>query len=89
MEVLDEFYNLERNGDEQDFFITQKINLPRGRVVREDSLKSSPSHGFRKITRGRLAAEQSQNENGRDSQSPVPFKMRDSELSLHIGTISP
>lgn len=29
------------------FFTTEKINLPRGKVVKEDSLKSSPSHGFR------------------------------------------
>ena len=29
-------------------FATERIDLPRGRVVREDSRKSSPSHGFRK-----------------------------------------
>ena len=31
------------------FFTTEKINLPRGKVVKEDSLKSSPSHGFRQM----------------------------------------
>lgn len=29
------------------FFCTEKINLPRGKVVPEDSCRSSPSHGFR------------------------------------------
>ena len=29
------------------FFATEKINLPRGKVVNDDSLNSSPSHGFR------------------------------------------
>lgn len=30
------------------YFATEKINLPRGKVVEEESLRSSPSHGFRK-----------------------------------------
>lgn len=30
------------------YFSTEKIDLPRGRVIKEDSRKSSPSHGFRK-----------------------------------------
>ena len=29
------------------FFQTEKINLPRGKVVEPDSCHSSPSHGFR------------------------------------------
>ena len=39
--AFDPFYN------QGAFFATEKIRLPRGNVVREDSLKSSPSHGFR------------------------------------------
>ena len=30
------------------FFATERINLPRGKVVKEDSVRSSPSHGFRR-----------------------------------------
>lgn len=30
------------------FFQTEKINLPRGKVVEENSIHSSPSHGFRR-----------------------------------------
>ena len=28
------------------FFTTEKINLPRGRVIKQKSCGSSPSHGF-------------------------------------------
>ena len=28
------------------FFVTEKINLPREKVVKADSANSSPSHGF-------------------------------------------
>jgi len=30
------------------FFATEKINLPRGKVVEQNSIHSSPSHGFRR-----------------------------------------
>ena len=33
------------------FFQTEKINLPRGKVVEEDSIHSSPSHGFRRAAK--------------------------------------
>ena len=33
------------------YFATERIDLPRGRVVKEDSFASSPSHGFRKAER--------------------------------------
>jgi hypothetical protein len=40
------------------FFCTEKINLPRGNVVPEDSLRSSPSHGFRQQTSSRKITEE-------------------------------
>ena len=50
--------------DGANFFATEKIRLPRGKVVKDDSLKSSPSHGFRKV---------------RPSASPVAMRMTEGE----------
>ena len=64
------------------YFATEKIDLPRGRVVKEDSLKSSPSHGFRKVNR-------------RGSISPIPMRFELNEMDLRRdivqdpGAISP
>jgi hypothetical protein len=59
------------------FFATEKINLPRGKVVEEDSVHSSPSHGFR---------------NGQDDDFDVGSRqscLTKEAMAFRPGTISP
>ena len=58
------------------YFATEKIDLPRGRVVKEDSLKSSPSHGFRKAER-------------LGSMSPVPMMLEMNDIKLRSAFVDP
>jgi len=59
------------------FFATEKINLPRDRVVDVQSVNSSPSHGFRR----EISPCKKDNHSESGDGNPVKFSMRPGSLS--------